>query len=304
MTLEEIEARVTQLIEQEGPLRGKGLHARLGDVEYLPLWQACFRSEKLQISQFSRYYLRYDITREDMIRISPSILRDFLSFTIISLPEQRDQVLERLVRLSNQHRDISIWKMGIARRIMMGVVDVLEPRKLDKVCGFLAGDLTYFLGHSEPRHVPSIGKTVNGSDIDIIIVHDGLSEEDEKAMDDVVMASKNYYLRHPDYNQEVDYIIKSMDKLMGQFGYQSIKDKIASKIVYESLFLAGSIGLYDRVLEKLSWTGALDKIKADFETGFMSRAETLRTLLNANPDSFDDDTRSLFYFSQERVEFE
>ena len=304
MTRQETEARVIALIGEFGPMRGKELHARLKDVDYLPLWQACFLSERLQISQFSRYYLRYDITREDMIRISPSILRDFLSFTIISLPEQRNLVMERLVRLSNEHREISIWKMGIARRIMMGVVDILEPSQVDKMCGFLAGDLTYFLGHSEPRAVPSIGQMVNGSDIDIIIVHDGLPDDVIKEIDDVILASKNYYLRHPDYVQEVDYVVKGMDKMMAQFGYQDIKDKIACKIVFESLFLAGSVSLYDRVLEKLEWTGARKKIQEDFEEGLASRAATIRELRDVTPKDYDENTRSLFYFSQERVEFE
>ncbi|MEO1027791.1 MAG: hypothetical protein AAFX02_01925 [Pseudomonadota bacterium] len=304
MTHSETEDRVIALIGEFGPMRGKELFAKLDGVDYLALWQACFLSERLQISQFSRYYLRYDITREDMIRISPSILRDFLSFTIISLPEQRNLVMERLVRLSNEHREISIWKMGIARRIMMGVVDILEPAQLPKMCGFLAGDLTYFLGHSEPRFIPSINQTVNGSDIDIIIVHDGLPDQVIQDMDEVVLTSKNYYLRHPDFVQEVDYVIKGMDKMMAQFGYKGIKDKIACKIVYESLFLAGSVDLYDCVLEKLKWTGALKKIQDDFETGLASRAATIRELRDVNPKVYDENTRSLFYFSQERVEFE
>jgi hypothetical protein len=41
------------------------------------------------------FYLRFDITRGDQVRLSPSILRDFLSFTLFGLPGQREQMIER-----------------------------------------------------------------------------------------------------------------------------------------------------------------------------------------------------------------
>jgi hypothetical protein len=71
--LQEIETRVVQLIAAEGPLIGKELAEAMPDVPVLALWQACYRSRTFHVSHFASYYLRYDITREDQVRLSPSI---------------------------------------------------------------------------------------------------------------------------------------------------------------------------------------------------------------------------------------
>ena len=84
-----IRREVVDAIERIGPMLGKELVEQLPERNYLELWQACFTSPDILISHFSRYYLRYDITREDSIRLSPSILRDFLSFTLFSTSDQR-----------------------------------------------------------------------------------------------------------------------------------------------------------------------------------------------------------------------
>ena len=92
---EDIEARVIGVLSERGPQIGKELAAALPGVPVLALWQACYRSDTFRVSHFASYYLRYDITRDDQVRLSPSILRDFLSFTLFGLPGQRDQMIER-----------------------------------------------------------------------------------------------------------------------------------------------------------------------------------------------------------------
>jgi len=67
----------------------------LPDVPVRNLRKACFRSQSFLISHFASYHLRFDITRGDQARLSPSILRDFLSFTLFGLPGQREQMIER-----------------------------------------------------------------------------------------------------------------------------------------------------------------------------------------------------------------
>ena len=116
--IQDIEKRVIQLIAEKGPLIGKELAQSMPDVPVLALWQACYRSQTFRVSHFASYYLRYDITREDQVRLSPSILRDFLSFTLFGLPGQRDQMIERQGTLANMHREISREKIYVAQLVM------------------------------------------------------------------------------------------------------------------------------------------------------------------------------------------
>ena len=135
---------------------GKELVEQVPDRNYLELWQACFTSPDILISHFSRYYLRYDITREDSIRLSPSILRDFLSFTLFSTVSQREKVIDRQVTLSNHHRQVSMQKMRIARGILRQIMRKIPQDLHHIMCAFIAGDIAYFLAHREPREVAAI----------------------------------------------------------------------------------------------------------------------------------------------------
>ena len=117
-SIADIEARVIAQIGERGPQLGKELAFAMADVPVLALWQACFRSRAFLISHFASYYLRYDITREDQVRLSPSILRDFLSFTLFGLPGQQEDMIERQGSLSNMHREISREKIALAQSVM------------------------------------------------------------------------------------------------------------------------------------------------------------------------------------------
>ena len=72
----QVEARIVDLLNAEGPMIGKELAAALPEIPVLALWQACYQSRALHVSHFASYYLRFDITRDDQVRLSPSILRD------------------------------------------------------------------------------------------------------------------------------------------------------------------------------------------------------------------------------------
>lgn len=301
--LSQLQAEIRQNLKRHGPMLGKELCERHTDQSYLHMWQACFSDPDIQISHFARYYLRFDVTREDMVRLSPSILRDFLSFTLFSLPGQRERVLSRQVGLSNHHREISVEKIRIAQAILIDILGKIPPREHHQLCAFIAGDLAYFLGHDEPREVKQTGDRVRGSDIDIIIVHDGLDPAHVEMIDADMMAAKGYYLRHPGHRHEVDYICKPIERMFGQFAYGDIHEKIASKIAYESLFLAGSLELYGRIREEMEASGASSLIEDDFDEGLAERKHAMAALLAADPARIDDNIESLFFFSQERIEF-
>lgn len=302
--IETIRQEVVDVIRRVGPTLGKELAEHLPERNYLELWQACFTSPDILISHFSRYYLRYDITREDFIRLSPSILRDFLSFTLFSTNDQREQVIDRQVTLSNLHRQVSMQKMRLARSILRQIMRKIPKELHHEMCAFIAGDIAYFLAHREPREVSAIGEMVNGSDIDIIIVHDGLPDDILELIDREMMSFKLYYLRHPEYREEVDYICKHKLTMFGQLAYQTIDHKIASKIAYEAIFLAGSVEIFAEIKNQVEASGTQDLIERDFLQGLEERKVAMRTLLSVDASKLDKNTESLFFFSQERVEFQ
>lgn len=302
--LADIEARIEATIADKGPQIGKELAAAMPDVPVLALWQACYRSQKFHVSHFASYYLRFDITREDKVRLSPSILRDFLSFSLFGLPGQRDLMIERQGTLANMHREISLEKLSVAQQAMKQLFVSLGKDIRSQLCAFIAGDLAYYLAHNEPREHAASGEMVKGSDVDIIIIlSESLPDEVKERIDTEMIALKNFYLRHPEYRHEIDFICKRKSVMERQFQYSDIHDKIASKIAYESMFLGGSLTLYMEVRDAMVRTGVDRQIEADFDHALKDRKFAMRALLQAPGDAIDEETRSLFYFSQERVEF-
>tara|TARA_R100000935_G_scaffold43856_1_gene66422 strand:+ start:1984 stop:2955 length:972 start_codon:yes stop_codon:yes gene_type:complete len=301
---DQIEAEVIRIISEQGPRIGKELAEALPTVSTLALWQACNRSQRFLVSHFASYYLRYDITRDDQVRLSPSILRDFLSFTLFGLPDQRYKMIERQGSLSNMHREISREKIGIAQDVMKQLFVSLGRELRSQLCAFIAGDLSYYLAHNDMREHSASGEMVKGSDIDIVIIlSEALPDEVKERIDGEMIALKNFYLRHPSYRHEIDFICKRKSVMERQFQYSNIHDKIASKIAYESMFLGGSLTLYMEVRDAMMRTGVDTLIEADFEHALKDRKYAMTKLLEASSEVLDDETRSLFYFSQERVEF-
>lgn len=305
MRYSELSGAVRSRLAEEGPLLGAELCRHFPDQSYLAIWQACFQDLEIHISHFAGYYLRYDITREDLLRLSPSVLRDFLSFTLISLPYQRGEALLRQVEISNTHREISQRKIAIARSMLSEIFRQFDFSLQEKLCAFIAGDNAYFLGHDEPREVEEIGQLVKGSDIDIIIIHDDdIDPAVIEKVENEMIKSKNFFLRHPEHRQEIDFICKPRSKMFSQFNYRDIHEKIASKIAYESLFVAGSVQFYMEVIQQLEFSGVKAKIESDFRRAAAGRRAAMKTLLEAAPDNLDEDTESLFFFSRERLEFD
>lgn len=302
---QEMHEAIIAVLNSEGPLLGKELLEKLpSPANHIDVWNACFSSDSFQISHFARYYLRYDITREDYIRLSPSILRDFLSFTLISLPHQRREVIERQIVLSNHHRDISIHKLNLARRALIGIESFLPRELQDDLCAFVAGDITYFLGHMEPRECASTGKIVRGSDIDIVVVHkDDFPAEYVEKIESHLLAQKHLFLKDPAIREEIDFVCKPQSRMRGQFAYGDIHEKIACKILYESIHLFGSASFYFDLYNGLEKFGVKQKIEEDFLRAMKGRNTTIVKLLTNDGSGLSKSEQGLFFFSEERVEF-
>jgi len=303
-----LENQIAALLNDHGPLTGRQLADYLPDADPILLWKACYQSTIFRVINFARYYLRYDVTREDMIRLSPSVLRDFLSFTLIYITGQRSNAVDKAAILANKHRLISLQKLKFARNTLLSLSpDILETLHY-KSCCFIAGDIAYFLAHEEPRIHGPTGAKLYGSDIDIIVVHENDMDPDLiRRAEEEVLAYKFRCIKDPVIGQEIDFLFKPVQRMLSQFSYADIHQKIACKILYESFFLYGRLDLYEKLTTDLDFSGTVKKIEDDFTKALAGRKETVNRILSLKQDeldAMDKNTQSLFFFSQERLEFQ
>jgi len=303
-----IEENVFHALSKHGPLTGQELKDQIADVDPIELWKVCYQSNLLRITGFSRYYLRYDITRDNQLRLSPSILRDFLTYSLVYLKSQQTQAVEKSALLANKHREVSNRKIGFARKAVLSLEE--ETRRLlnETACFFVSGDLAYYLGHDVPRIHPQLETKINGSDIDIVIVYNTeASPALIKSAEEQMLEYKYLALKSPEIREEIDFIFKPVSKLMGQLQYRDIHEKIASKILYESFYLYGRLDVYEHLISQMSIMGTKQKIENDFDVALSERKQTIGRILDLEKPlviSDDPETQSLFFFSQERLEFQ
>lgn len=147
LDVEKMTSSIESALREAGPQSGAWLAERFPETHPIALWRTCYSSSRIQIQNCARYYLRYDVTRDNMLRLSPSILRDFLTFSLIYLPEQGVAVVEAGTRLSNRFRRISLRKLSLAREAVLRLPDELQAEINANYVVFLSGDIAYFLAH-------------------------------------------------------------------------------------------------------------------------------------------------------------
>ena len=301
-----LQARIRDALLKLGPSTGQALTDALPDVSPIALWRACYATRQFRIQNCARYYLRYDITRGNELRLSPSILRDFLTFSLVYLPEQRVAVVEGGTRLANKFRSISLRKLGRARQALLKLPADLQAEINANCVVFLSGDIAYYLAHDTPRLHRQTRTPLKGSDIDIVIVTNREADPDRiERIESELLTVKKIYLLTPTIREEIDFIVKPIERMMDQLDYRDIHEKIASKILYESYFLMGRTDIYESLIQNMVLRGTRARIEADFETALSERKQTIRKILELPPDTSveDPEVASLFFASQERLEF-
>lgn len=302
-----LEKEIQKILTMHGPLTGSQLSERLPEFTDIALWRQCYKSQTIRVANCARYYLRYDITRENQLRLSPSILRDFLTFSLVYDIEQVVEIVEAGTILANQFRIVSLEKLRWAREALLNLDDDLQRVICDHCVVFLSGDIAYYLAHETKRRHEQLGVEINGSDIDIVIVSNrGAPAEKMVQIERELLITKKIFLTSPDIREELDFIVKPIDAMIDQLAYRDIHQKIASKILYESFFLMGRVDIYQSLLKHLKVSGTLNRIDADFMVALKQRRDTIEKILALPPDSSTDDPEvaSLFFASKERLEFQ
>ena len=97
---------LSDLLGHHGPCTGAELLALAG-VEVFSLWKACCMEPHIVMRRVGRRYLRLDKTVDGYARLSPSIRREFLTYTVVGLADQTDEMAARCLELKQEFTRIS-----------------------------------------------------------------------------------------------------------------------------------------------------------------------------------------------------
>jgi DNA-binding Lrp family transcriptional regulator len=295
------EQDILQILDSDGPQTGAELAERTR-TEPLPLWRVCRRSPEIHLEIVGRRYLRLDRAVEGYARLSPSIRREFLTYTFVGLAGNPEPTRQKAARLGEEIERISRYKYDLARDTMEEVVSQLPEGEAIRAaaCFIIAGDVTYGMSHIVDRPEVSTGKMVHGSDLDIVVIAtDDLPEDALESLDHAVYRRKSYLLFHPGYREEIDYIIKRLSKVHEQLRFDNLKSMIACKIMWEGQYLLGSRPLFDAVKALVDEHGIPARI-AELEARATADRELAEAaLLEPAADASDTESRHLFYTLEE-----
>ena len=233
----------------------------------------------------SQRYLRFDRDVEGYARLSPSIRREFLNYTVVGLVSQVDDITARGLELQQEFVRVSQLKREIARDTVQRLVESSPNRERLRthVSYMIAGDVMYNMADAFERPESSTGRLVRGSDLDLVIVSDDdLTKEEREELDELVYREKWHMLALPQFREEIDYVVKDVARVKAQLRFDSLEHMIASKILQESGLLYGSADLFDHIKRLVHQSGVPDRLK-EMEDKAIREREAAEAQLTMEP---------------------
>ncbi len=296
--------KVIEILKEKGPLTGKELLEECKS-DILSLWRYCNLSEDIAINIAGRRYLRFDRHVEGYARLSPSILREFLTYTVVGLKDDLTRIENTVNTLSKNIQEISNEKLRLAREVIYQIAcSQKKQNEIKKKSVFMiAGDVIYNMAHKEPRPESSTGKMVKGSDLDIIIITNDLHKNIVRELDDSIYNYKYSLLRNPAYMEEIDYIIKDLKKAEEQLDFSSFEFMVASKILFECRFIYGSQVLF-KSIKKLLQNYKIEEKLNQMEEEAVAEREQAKAYILDDSNGIHDIRKyiNLFYTKEETEE--
>ncbi len=301
-----LEEDVLRLLEEHGPRIGTEIREALG-ADGFGLWKTCMQSSRLEVKRVGRRYLRLDKKVAGYARLSPSILREFLTYSVVGLESDPASLNLRAEQLAVRIKEISAAKRKLAERVIAGIGsrvagDEAGAEKL--FCVLLAGDTVHEMGHDAPRPERSTGTMVRGSDIDLVVIlDDEAPEELAVKIDEAIYEQKYRYLINPSVREEIDYVIKPLERLKGQAEFDTFKNMVPCKILDEAVWLHGSETLFRAAKAVLAERGIPHKLATMQDDAVRLRQEAEQDLLSVGAQGLTGDVMHLFYPTEESDEF-
>jgi len=301
-----MESKIINRIRQKGPLTGAELRDAFGGDPFL-IWKSCMQSRELSVRRVGTCFLRLDQRVAGLARLSPSILREFLTYSVIGLLSDAKGLEHRAQEVSTHIREVSTGKRDLARSIVTEIVARLHNRWIgdDDLCVFIAGDIVYDMAHNVPRPERSTGKMIQGSDLDLVfILDDRVPDDAMQQLDEAIYQEKYRYLINPSMREEIDYIVKKLDRVREQIAFDTFRRMVACKILHEGILLYGSNALFLTAKSLLGEHGVTAKLEAMHKEAEKFRQHAEAYLLGEHPDGIHDEDLYLFYTAEESEEFE
>jgi len=295
--------RMLQVIKEQGPLTGKDFVRETG-LDIFEAWQFCTASPFVITSIVGRRYLRLDQKVDDYARLSPSIMREFLNYTIIGSAGQEQAIGKLVNKIAVDIAAISARKIALARDTIARLVENHHagPEIKAASCFIIAGDVVFGMAHAEPRPESSTGELVRGSDLDIITVTEGLSPALTEELDSIIYREKYTLLMNPASKEELDYIIKDLELVNEQLKFDHFKAMVASKILTEGQYLYGSKQIFDRIKDLIRQNAVAEKIATLENKAVLDRKNAEKALLGAPKSADREQLMALFYTTEEKEE--
>ncbi len=298
-----MEEAILALIAERGPLTGAEIRAQVpGD--HLALWQTCLKCPLLTVRTVGTQYLRLDRRLPGIARLSPSIWRGFLTYSVVGLSEQAGAVAEKAEQLLGRIEEISRSKLDVAFQTVSGLAADLEGIEKE-ACFIIAGDIVYNMSHDVPRPERSTGKSVNGSDMDmVVVVSDHCPKPFMKRLDQAIFQEKSRLLMSPHMREELDYVVKPFSRVKEQIRCDSFTHILACKILHEGTFMFGNPRLFQRIKNLLKESGVIAKLQEMEHRAKVGRLKAEARLMKVTPGEITEEILNLFYPSDESEEFE
>jgi len=294
---------ILELLKNEGPLIGKDIVQKTG-LETFNAWKTCRLDENIATYVVGQRYLRLDQKVDGFARLSPSIMREFLNYTVISLKEEEEAAIIKADEITKAITSTSKKKFDLAKEAVARIIE--QNPVSNTIAGapvfIIAGDVVFNMAHAEPRPEVSTGELVRGSDLDIIVVTEELPASDINQLDKLMYLEKYNLLVNPALKEELDYVVKDIETVKEQLQFCDFKGMVASKILDEGAYLYGSYDLYCRIKRLLKEYGISDKLSRLEEKAHQERNEAEKTLLSALEAAGWDDLMLLFYTTEEKEE--
>ena len=240
-------------------------------------------------------------------RLSPSILREFLTYSVIGLASDHHSLIQRADEISSHIEQVTRSKSELAYAIISAAMDRFENKALvcEQAAILIAGDIVYNMAHDVPRPKRSTGKLVKGSDMDIVVVvDDRFPKPWMETLDDIIYQEKQRILITPHMREEIDYVVKDMSRVREQVRFDTFRHMVACKILEEGAFLYGSEALFSRIKQMLREEGVTQKLNNLEAQAERFRRVAQKHLLGEDPQKIREEYLYLFYPTEESEEFE
>jgi hypothetical protein len=296
------ENEIIPILAETGPLTGAQLVERTR-MEVLALWQTCRKTPSIQLKTACRRFLRLDRNVEGYARLSPSIRREFLTYTLVGLNSQPDALSSKVEALRRETIQISQTKLHVASESVASAVAPLPDKDLilEKACFIIAGDVVYDMSHIVPRPEKSTGEMVQGSDLDIVVVvEDDLDSKIISSLDNAIHKRKHLLLVND--REEIDYLIKSMSRVREQLKFDIFSSMVACKILDEGQFLYGNPAVFHSLKKLIAENRIPERLKDLEQQAIASRQTAEIQLTDGGAHRDQSEFYNLFYTRAEEDE--